>query len=64
MFTVGDFLDYCIELSLLTVEVYSLDNGMTVWAGNGYDVPDEYAEAELASFDPPSEAGHLMLNIE
>lgn len=62
--TVGDFLDYCIEPSLLTVEIYSCENGMVVWVGESWVMPDEYAEAELCSFDPPSEAGHLMLNIE
>lgn len=61
--TVGEFLDYCIEPCLLTVEIYSLDKG-SVWTGEPWEMPDEYADAELCSFDPPREAGYLMLNIE
>lgn len=66
MFTVGDFLDYCYEPGLLTVEIYSLDKGKVVWTGEGdvWAMPDEYADAELASFDVPSKADHLTLNIE
>lgn len=61
--SVGEFLDYCIELSLLTVEIYSLDKG-TVWVGEPWRMPDEYADAELCSFDVPREEGYLTLNIE
>lgn len=64
MFTVGDFLDYCIDPGLLTVEIYSLDKGKVVWTGEGWTMPDEYADAELASFDVPSKADHITLNIE
>ena len=63
MFTVGDFLDYCIDPGLLTVEIYSLDKGR-LWMGVGWEMPDEYAEAELSSFDVPCQADHLTLNIE
>lgn len=62
--TVGCFLDYCIEPCLLTVEIYSLDKGKVVWIGEPGEMPDEYADAELAAFDPPREAGYLTLNID
>lgn len=64
MVTVGDFLDYCIDEGLLTVEIYSCEKCEIVWLGNGYDVPDEYLNAELGSWDVPSKADHITLNIE
>ena len=64
MFTVGDFLEYCIDEGLLTVEIYSSEKGDVVWLGNGYDVPEQYLDAELGSFDVPSKADHITLNID
>lgn len=62
--TVGDFLFYCIDEGFLTVEIYSIKKGKTVWLGNGYNVPDEYLDAELGSWDVPSKADHITLNID
>lgn len=61
--TVYEFLDYCIDARLLTVEIYSLDKG-TVWVGDFDELPDEYADAELCSFDVPTKEGCITLNIE
>lgn len=58
------FLDYCIDEGFLTVEIYSLEKGDIVWLGNGYDVPDEYLYADLCSWDVPTKADHITLNIE
>ena len=62
--TIGDFLDYCIDAGLLTVEIYSLEVGETVWTGWGDEMPNEYLDSELGSFDIPSKQGILTLNIE
>ena len=62
--TIQDLLYYCYDEGLLTVEIYSIDRGETVWTGNGYDVPDEYMDAELCSFDVPSKPDYLTLNID
>ena len=62
--TVGDFLYYCIDEGFLTVEIYSLRKNREIWLGNGYNVPDEYRDTELCSWDVPSKAGHITLNIE
>lgn len=61
---IEDFLDYCIDAGLLTVEIYSLDKGGIVWTGSGDEVPDEYLYADLCSWDVPSKADHITLNIE
>ena len=62
--TVGDFLSYCIDEGLLTVEIYSCEKCEVVWLGNGYDVPDHILDEELGSFDVPSKADHITLNID
>lgn len=64
MFTVGDFLDYCCDAGLLIVHIYSLDANAFVWTGCGDEVPDEYMNAELGSWDVPSKADHITLNID
>lgn len=61
---IGDFLDYCCDAGLLIVHIYSLDKGGIVWTGCGDEVPDEYVYSELCSFDVPSKADHITLNIE
>jgi hypothetical protein len=62
--TVYDFLDLCIDKGMLTVELYSIDKGETVWEGYGDDIPEEYEYAELGSFDIPSKADRMTLNID
>lgn len=62
--TISDFLYYCYDEGLLTVEIYSIDKGEIVWSGNGYDIPEEYQEAELCSFDIPCKPDYLTLNID
>lgn len=62
--TVYEFVDWCIDAGLLTVEIYSLDKGDIVWTGPGDELPDEYADCEIGSFDVPSMADHITLNID
>lgn len=59
-----DFLDYCIDAGLLTLEIYSVSSGKTVWTGDGDEVPEEFGYCELASFDVPTKADCITLNIE
>lgn len=61
--TVYDFLDYCIDPGLLTVEIYDCDSGNTVWVGHGDEIPEEFGYKDIGSFDVPSEADHITLNI-
>ena len=62
--TVGMFLDYCCDAGLLTVEIYSFEKEKVVWVGCGDEVPGEYYDAELSSFDVPSKADLITLNID
>lgn len=59
-----DFLDYCIDAGLMTVEIYRCSTGENVWTGDGDEVPEEFGYCELASFDVPTKADHITLNIE
>lgn len=62
--TVYDFMDYCIDKSMITVEVWSDEENKVVWTGNGEDIPDRFLFAELWSFDVPNAAGNITVNIE
>ena len=62
--TVYDFLDYCCDEGLLTVEIYSLEAGKILWTGDGDEVPAKYGFAELGSFDVPTKADTITLNID
>ena len=61
---ISDFIYYCIDPGLLTVEIYSLEKGETVWTGDGDGIPEEYEYSELCSWDVPSEADTITLNID
>ena len=51
MITVYDFLDLCIEKSFQTVALYDMDSGEIVYKGSAEDVPYEYSEMEVWSWD-------------
>lgn len=61
--TVYDFVYLCIEPSFMTVELYSLESG-TVWAGPGDEIPEDFLECEICTYDVPTEANRITLNIE
>lgn len=62
--SVYDFMSYCIDESMMTVEVWSGSKQKVVWKGNGDEIPDEYLYAELWSFDVPDKAYNITVNIE
>lgn len=61
--TVYDFIDLCIEPSFMIVELYSLESG-TVWTGYADEIPEEFLECEVGSYDVPTVKDHLTLNID
>ena len=62
--SVYDFMDYCLDKSITTVEVWSFSKQKVVWSGNGEEIPDEYLCAELYSFDVSDKAWSISVNIE
>ena len=62
--TVFDFVDLCIEPSFMTVEIYSLDAGAVVWTGHGDDIPEEFLDCEVGSYDVPTKICGITLNID
>lgn len=48
-----------------TVEIFSLDNGETVYRGFSDEIPVEIGDQEIASIDPVfPESQHLTINID
>lgn len=62
--TVYDFVDLCIEPSFMTVEIYSLDAGAVVWTGPGDEIPEEFLEREVCTYDVPTKECGITLNID
>lgn len=63
MMTVGEFMDLCIDSSLCKVEIFSLDKGGKIWNGVGDDIPSEFENLEVESFDVPSDET-MTFNVE
>lgn len=60
--TIAELMDMCIEPSLCKVEIYSADSEKVIWSGWADELPDEYGEMNIESFDVPTE-GCLTFNI-
>lgn len=60
--TIEELMNLCIEPSLCKVEIYSVDQNDTVWSGMADEIPDEYGELEVESFDVPTD-GCMTFNI-
>ena len=62
--TVYEFVDLCIDPSILKVEIYSLDAGDVVWMGYGDEIPSKYEDVEIDSYDVPTKKDRITLNID
>ena len=60
--TINDLMELCIDSSFCKVEIYDLNKEDVVWSGCGDEIPDEYGELDINSFDVPTE-GCLTFNI-
>lgn len=60
--TIEDIMELCIDSSLCVVEVFDCETGKEVWSGAGDEIPDEYAQLEVGSFDVPKE-GKMTFNV-
>ena len=61
--SVYEFLGLCIDERMLRVEIYDTDSGETLFDGDYDDIPSELMDAEMCSFDVPSESGKITINI-
>ena len=62
--TVDTFLLFCIDESILKVDIFSCEQQKVVWSGRGDDVPDEYRHADVCTWDIPMQKGHMTFNID
>lgn len=62
--TVRGFCEMCVEPSLQKIKLYNCDTGHDIWEGYADEIPDEYDDWYISSWDciiSPSET--LTLNI-
>lgn len=60
--TIAELLEKCIDPSMCRVEIWDTTKEDTVWKGWGDELPDEYGEMDVESFDVPTDAC-LVFNI-
>lgn len=62
--TVRGFCEMCVEPSLQKINLYNCDTGYVVWEGFADDVPEEYEDWYISSWDCIiSPSATLTLNI-
>lgn len=66
--TVDDFLSLCSDSSYLDIQIYDFNSDVddVVWSGSGDEVPEEYLDLTLESFDAPNyySNGAITINID
>lgn len=60
--TVYDFIDLCVEPSFLKLTIYDANTGDDVFTGAADELPMEYEDLTVESFDVPTD-GHITLNV-
>ena len=53
MMIVDDLLDYCSDRGMMTVSLYNLDLDKEVYRGAGDEIPEQYLDMEVQSYDVP-----------
>ncbi|MBP5581466.1 MAG: hypothetical protein J6X85_06740 [Ruminococcus sp.] len=61
--TNNELLDTCYDSGLLTLTIYDIDSETDVWSGEGDDVPTEYGDMEVYSWDLPSKPYEFTVNV-
>ena len=63
--TIDDFMYLCIEDGTTNVEIFDNDSAEVVWSGRGNDIPDEYLDVIVGSWDISSRnQGTITFNID
>ena len=60
--TINDFMYLCVEPSMCKVTIFDTDKCEEIWMGFADELPDHHLEAEIQSWDVPSDC-HMTFNI-
>ena len=60
--TIAELMEMCIEPSMCKVEIYDVWSEDVVWSGWADEIPEEYGEKYVESFDVPTD-GCMTFNI-
>ena len=60
--TINELMNMCIEPSMCKVEIFDANPEKVVWSGWADEIPDEYGELDVESFDVPTD-GCMTFNI-
>lgn len=61
--TVYELLNLCMDASLMDVQLYDLNSREVIWSGFGDEVPENYEDVEVDSYDPVDNRGTFTINI-
>lgn len=61
--TIYELLDTCYDAGMLTLTIYDIDSETDVWHGEADELPSEYEDMEVCSWDVPSKAGEMTVNV-
>lgn len=62
--TVSELLYYCFDAGMLHVEIYDLTSNTSVYIGYGDEIPEEFEDLEICTWDIPTNPGELTINVE
>ena len=62
MIDVYDLVNLCIDDSII-LNIYDNESERVVWSGPASDLPDEYGNMMVDSFDPPEEKYALTVSV-
>lgn len=57
-----EMMNLCTEPGLCKVTIYCSETASDIWTGDGDDIPTEYGELEIDSFDV-SRDGRMTFNV-
>lgn len=61
--TIYEFLYFCADEQMLTIEIYDLTSGKSVFCGEYDDIPDDLIHEEISTWDVPTKADYICFNI-
>ena len=61
--TVLEFVNMCVDSDSLILRLWDTDTEEEVYAGYANELPFQYEDAEVESFDLPVKTGEITLNV-
>lgn len=62
--SINDFVELCTESYFFHISIFSLSKEDIIWSGRASDIPDEYAELTIESFDSPEAKNSITINVD